>query len=332
MATKYTILETAHTEESEPFSSKGKAVEAADAAAEEYPGTPFRVATGKGTVVHTAFAESVDVVDETPADEVPEVQVDDEEGQSFAEVLSETMGVPVVDVTDEDTAADSEADTSEDNTPDDKDEDAGQDADEEDSDADNELDEGDEEAVKKLAARALRGARKNSPGGTTFVSGAEAVKAVAALADTAPAAPVAAPTGATLELAAANTNAKRMHYRTIGETRTACGSATTSRRANAHQIETASLCTACEKLADGAVVDTRPAGTGRAGSGSRKSPKKVVVDAGEIRDLVARLKAGEPCEMETVDGMRLVFVAGDPVTGEESAELGDIQSINIVAS
>lgn len=330
MATKYTILETAHTEESEPFSSKAKAVEAADAAAEEYPGTAFSVATGKGTIVHKAYAESVDVVDEDPADEVPEVQVDDEadaygelltaqadeqettgataprdeDGRTLTEVMAQELGVPEEDLIP-------------------------------DGDADNELDEGDQEAMRKLAGRALRTSKADAPGGTTFLSGAQAVKEVAALADTAPAVAVPAPSGATLELCAANTNAKRMHYRTIGEARTACGSANTSRRANAHQIETASLCPACAKLADGKVVDTRPAGAARGGSGSRRAPKTVVVDAGEIRDLVAHLKKGDAFEMETTDGQRIRFVAGDPVTGdldETGGGVSDMQSLKLVAA
>lgn len=141
-----------------------------------------------------------------------------------------------------------------------------------------------------------------------------------------------APVDATLELCAANTNAKRMHYRTIGQTRTACGSANTSRRANAHQIETASLCPNCEKLAKGKAVDTRPAGAARGGTGSRKSPKTLVVDAGEIRDLVAHLKKGDPFEMELTDGTRLVVVAGDPTTNEVSDEKGDMKSLTIVSA
>lgn len=151
----------------------------------------------------------------------------------------------------------------------------------------------------------------------------------------APATPVVAqpaPVDATLELCAANTNAKRMHYRTIGQTRTACGSANTSRRANAHQIETASLCPNCEKLAKGKTVDTRPAGAARGGTGSRKAPKTLVVDAGEIRDLVAHLKKGDPFEMELTDGTRLVVVAGDPTTNEVSDDAGDMKSLTIVSA
>ena len=335
MASKYTIAETAHTEESDTFSSKAKAVEAADAAAEEYPGTPFRVLTAKGTVVHTAFAESVDVVDDAPADEVPEVQVTDEEGdaeegQSFAQVLSETMGVPVLDATDvdadfeeEDPATDVDDDFEpETQEPGQVEEDAA--AGEDSGDADGETDPGHglevvsaEEVVKALA------------------QGEPAPAAPAAPVVAAPVAPVAAqpaPAGAELELCAANTNAKRMHYRTIGEERSTCGSSKTTRRANEHQVETASMCTACEKLATGKVVDPRPAGTARGGSGSRKAPKTLVLDAGEIRDIVGHLKRGEAYEVELSDGTRVNVVAGDPSTGEVSDDLGDIKSINIVAS
>jgi hypothetical protein len=351
MATKYTILETTHTEESEPFSSKAKAVEAADAAAEEYPGTPFRVATGKGTVVHTAFAESVDVVDEPPVDEVPEAPVDADASDDFDAALAEVVGggdlePELDDDVDEDFEPESdenvlpdaafEPDNDEDNTPGDNAKDAGQDGAEEDS----ELDEGDQKAMRKLAGRALRTSKADAPGGTTFLSGAKVVKEMAeasatAAAPTAAAPAATAPAGATLELCAANTNAKRMHYRTIGETRTACGSANTSRRANAHQIETASLCPACEKLASGQPVDTRPAGAARGGSGSRRAPKTVVVDAGEIRDLVAHLKKGDAFEMETTDGQRIRFVAGDPVTGdvdETGGGVSDMQSLKLVAA
>lgn len=177
------------------------------------------------------------------------------------------------------------------------------------------------------------------PGHDLPVVDADAV--VQALADStpapaAPATPVVvaqpAPVGAELELCAANTNAKRMHYRTIGATRTACGSANTSRRANAHQIETASLCPNCEKLAKGKAVDTRPAGAARGGTGSRKAPKTLVVDAGEIRDLVAHLKKGDPFEMELTDGTRLVVVAGDPTTNEVSDDAGDMKSLTIVSA
>lgn len=331
MATKYTILETAHTEESEPFSSKAKAVEAADAAAEEYPGTPFRVATGKGTVVHTAFAESVDVVDDAPADEVPEVQVDTEDAgdaEDFDAALAEVVGGDALEP-----EQDNDADSGEDNTPGDNGDTAGQDGDEEDSDADSELDEDDQQAMRKLAASALGTGKAETPGGSTFVSGAEAAKAVAALGTEPAETPAAAPAGATLELCAANTNAKRMHYRAIGETRTACGSANTSRRANAHQIETASLCPACQALATGKTVDSRPAGAAR---GTRKAPKRLVVDAGEIRDLVAHLKQGLPYSMELADGTRIEVVGGDPASGEldepEKDNLSDIRSINIVSS
>lgn len=351
MATKYTILETAHTEESDPFSSKGKAVEAAEAAAEEYPGTTFMVATGKGTVVHKALAESVDVpADTEPVDDVPEVQGADEEPVDFDTTLAEVVaGESLEPELDEDVDADFEpesdtdietdpslngalarialaavadnpADTEEDNTPGDKAEDAGQDGAEEDNGAD------DEEPPHH---------------GLEVVSAEDVVKALAAQepAPAAPATPVAAPAaapaGATLELCAANTNAKRMHYRVIGEQRTACGSANTSRRANAHQIETASLCPNCEKLADGKVVDDRPAGAGR-GTGSRKSPKRLVVDAGEIRDLVAHLKQGIPYPMELADGTRIEVVGGDPASKEldepEKDNLSDVRSINIVSS
>lgn len=328
MATKYTILETANTEESEPFSSKAKAVEAAEAAAEEYPGTTFSVATGKGTIVHKALAESVDVVDEPPVDEVPEVPVD---GDDFDAALAEVVGGGEAE---QDTEEDSDADDGEDNTPGDNDETAGQDDGEEDSDTDSELDEGDQEAMRKLAGRALRTSKADAPGGTTFLSGAKVVKEMAE-ASAAAAAPATAPAGATLELCAANTNAKRMHYRTIGETRTACGSANTSRRANAHQIETASLCPACEKLAAGQPVDTRPAGAARGGSGSRRSPKTVVADASEIRDLVAHLRRGEVYEMETTDGQRVRFVAGDPITGEldeTGGGVSDMHSVKLISA
>lgn len=330
MATKYTIAETAHTEESETFSSKGKAIEAADAAAEEYPGTTFVVSTARGTIVHKAFAESVDVVDEAPADEVPEVQVDDEEPVDFDATLAAVM--------DEDT----DPDTGEDNTPGDNGEVAGQDDGAGDSDADIETDPSLNGALARIALDAVADSTPDAdtdPGhGLEVVSAEEVVKALAqgAPAPAEPAAPVvpaSAPAGATLELCAANTNAKRMHYRAIGEERTACGSAKTSRRANEHQIETASLCTACEKLAGDKVVDTRPAGTGR---GTRKAPKRLVVDAGEIRDLVAHLKQGIPYPMELADGTRIEVTGGDPASGEldepEKDNLSDIRSINIVAS
>lgn len=334
MATKYFIQETPHTEESDPFSSKGKAVEAADAAAEEYPGTTFVVVTGKGTVVHKALAESVDVpADEEPVDDVPEVQVDaegdaEEEGDGeptdfntvLAEVTLTAIGADPAVLHEEDT----EADSGEDDTPGDNAEDAGQDG----ADADSEPD-GDEDGDEPPHH------------GLEVVSAEDVVKALAAQqsAPAAPAtpvaAPVAAPAGATLELCAPNTNAKRMHYRPIGEQRTICGSANTSRRANAHQIETASLCPNCEKLAEGKTVDTRPAGAGR-GTGSRKAPKRLVVDAGEIRDLVAHLKQGIPYPMELADGTRIEVVGGDPASKEldepEQDNLSDIRSINIVSS
>jgi hypothetical protein len=346
MATKYTIAETAHTEESDTFSSKAKAVEAADAAAEEYPGTPFRVLTGKGTVVHTAFAESVDVVDEDPADEVPEVQVTDEEedaeqDQSFAEVLSETMGVPVLDATDVDEDFEEEdpaTDVDDDFEP--ETQEAGQVEEDGEADPGHGMEVVSTEQAVALLAQAESGDEDAAGDGTASAQDIATALApggpgVRALMEQAPAAPVAAqpaPAGAELELCAANTNAKRMHYRAIGEDPSACGSSKTTRRANAHQVQTASMCTACEKLADGKVVDTRPAGTARGGSGSRKAPKTLVLDAGEIRDIVGHLKRGEAYELELSDGTRVMVVAGDPATGEVSDDLGDIKSINVVAS
>lgn len=306
MATKYTIQETAHTEESAPFTSKGKAVEAAEAAAEEYPGTTFIVATAKGTIVHKALAESVDVVDEPPVDDVPDAQVNeddgefepeadqdaDEEGDPFTQALAEVAAEGAAD--DEEDAGE-EADADEDGS------------DQEDADGqDEEPDEGDAQPDQD----------------------ATPTPAPAPV-------PVAAPKGAELELCAANTNAKRMHYRTIGVTRTACGSASTSRRANAHQIETASLCPNCEKLAEGKTVDTRPAGAAR-GTGSRRKPKQLIMDAGEIRDLVAHLKQGLPYSMELTDGTRVDVVGGDPQSKEldepDSDKLSDVRSINIVSA
>lgn len=316
MATKYFIPETAHTEQSEPFSSKGKAVEAAELAAQEYPDTAFRVSTAKGTIVHTAQAESVDVTDAPSVDDVPEVQVDadTEDGPSFADMLRESLTLPTGDEA-EDNPADSAPDE---NTPDNPDA-AGEDDDSEDSGADSEdggeeLDEEDQAAMAKLAAKALRTSRATPR-------------------PVAPTPP--APEGAALELCANNTWAKRMHYRIAGETRSLCRSVKTSRRANAHQVETAPLCTACEKLGKGQAVDTRPAGTSRGGSGSRKEPMTVVIDAGDIREMVACLKKGEPFEMETTGGKRILVVAGDPVTGardEEGSAVSDVQSIAIVST
>lgn len=356
MATKYTILETTHTEESEPYTRKEYAVRDADKLAEQYPGTEFAVATSSGKVVHKVKTEAPEVdeaVDPAPVDDVPEVQVDAdvdadfdpedpdndvdadfepesdqdiEEPVDFNTMLAEVAitavggdpavlheadgeedpghGLEVVS-TEEAVALLAQADAA--------DTEPGQDdGDEEDGDGE-ELDADDRKAVAKLAATAL---------GTP-----------APAADPAPAAPAAAPAGATLELCAPNTNAKRMHYRPIGEQRTVCGSANTSRRANAHQIETASLCPNCEKLAKGQTVDDRPAGASR---GTRKAPKRLVVDAGDIRDLVAHLKQGIPYPMELADGTRIEVVGGDPASKEldepEKDNLSDIRSINIVAA
>jgi hypothetical protein len=325
MATKYTILETAHTEESDSYSRKERAVRDADLLAEQYPGTEFAVATSSGKVVHKIKAEVPEVdegVDPAPVDDVPEVQVDtadadadfdpeDPDNDVATDTEPETDDTPepedfnalLTEVTGEDEDTESETDTG----PDQEDEGDAPDAE-------------DDDAEEKDAEE----------------EGTQGVPAPAPPADSAPApTPLAAPAGATLELCAPNTNAKRMHYRPISQQRTVCGSANTSRRANQHQIETASLCPNCEKLAKGQTVDTRPAGAGR-GSGSRKRPKRLVMDAGEVRDLVAHLKQGMPYSMELTDGTRVEIVAGDPQSHElddpEKDNLSDIRSINIVSS
>lgn len=305
MATKYTILETSETEESEPYSRKEYAVRDAQDLSEQYPGTEFAVATSSGKIVHKVMTDPADVVDSEPVDEVPAVQISDED--AFAALLAETVGVPADadntdDVDDVDADFEPEGDA--------------------DVDADLEPETGQDAAV----AAPVVDATPATPAPALVVAPAAPVAAVAAVVAQA------APQGAELELCAANTNAKRMHYRAIGQTRTACGSANTSRRANEHQIETASLCPNCAKLATGKVVDSRPAGAARGGSGSRKAPKTLVIDAGEVRDLVAHLKQGDAFEMELTDGTRLRVVAGDPTTHEVSADLGDMQSIAIVAS
>jgi hypothetical protein len=312
MATKYTILETVVTEESAPFTRKEYAVKAADELAQENPGVEFAVATSSGKVVHKVMAEAPDEVDADPVDEVPSVQADPDAEAEGVDADFEPEG-------DQDVEGTGDGDV----------------------DADFEPETPDTGAFDQALAEVLNGDEgdtKDDEGHGLPVVDADAVVQALAQGTPAPAAPAApvvaqpAPVDATLELCAANTNAKRMHYRTIGVTRTACGSANTSRRANAHQIETASLCPNCEKLAKGKTVDTRPAGAARGGTGSRKSPKTLVVDAGEIRDLVAHLKKGDPFEMELTDGTRLVVVAGDPTTNEVSDEKGDMKSLTIVSA
>lgn len=339
MATKYTILETAQTEESEPYSRKEYATRDADALAQQYPGTEFAVATSSGKVVHKAKAEAPEVdeaVDPAPVDDVPEVQVDADVDADFDP-----------EDPDNDVDADFEPET---------DEDAEESVDfntvlaevaitavggdpavlHEDEDGEEDPGHGLEVVSTEEAVKILAQDGDPDPAATLEAATAaaqDAAPAPAAQEDPAPAAPAEAPADATLELCAPNTNAKRMHYRPIGEQRTICGSANTSRRANQHQVETAALCPNCEKLANGKTVDTRPAGTAR---GTRKSPKRLVVDAGEIRDLVAHLKQGIPYSMELADGTRIEVVGGDPATKEldepEKDNLSDVRSINIVSA
>jgi hypothetical protein len=267
MASTYTISETAHTEESKPYSRKEYAVRDAEAAAEEYPGTPFHVTTGSGKRVHTALAESDEAVDAPAADAGEEPQdapvADVTTAEGFADLVSEIIA--------------------KDETP--------ADADEADAPAD-----GDDPA-------------KEEEGDDEASAPAEALAA------------------ATLELCAANTNARRMHYRTIGGEVSLCASAATTRRANAHQIETAGMCPACEKLLGDQQVDRRPAGEGR---GTRKSPKRLIVDASTIRDLVAHLKQGVPYAVDLTDGTRLEIAAGDPAEGTADDAAAEMLTIRIV--
>jgi len=138
----------------------------------------------------------------------------------------------------------------------------------------------------------------------------------------------------TAELCATNTWANIVHIRPLGDQRTVCGSASTSRRANARQVAEIKRCKFCLQAAEeqGLVIDERPAGSGQRATGSRRRPKTLVVDAGEIRDLVAHLKNGEAYAMELTDGTRIEVRAGDPVSGELDDESADIRSLSIVSS